>query len=54
MSIEEAIKAIMSVGIVTPQNLSVPLSDMKSEKEFIENFKGMNYLNSKIEGGHER
>jgi uncharacterized membrane protein len=51
MSIEEAIKAIMSVGIVTPQNLSVPLSRMKSEKESIENFKGMNYLNSKIEGG---
>jgi uncharacterized membrane protein len=39
MSIEEAIKAIMSVGIVTPQNLSVPLSSMKSEKESIENFK---------------
>jgi len=54
MSIEEAIKAIMSVGIVTPQNLSVPLSDMKSEKELIENFKGMNYLNSNIEGGHKR
>ena len=51
MSIEEAIKAIMSVGIVTPQNLSVPLSSMKSEKESIENFKGINYLNSKIEGG---
>ena len=51
MSIEEAIKAIMSVGIVIPQNLSVPLSDIKSEKESIENFKGMNYLNSKIEGG---
>ncbi len=39
------------MGIVTPQNLSVPLSRMKSEKESIENFKGMNYLNSKIEGG---
>lgn len=51
MSIEEAIKAIMSVGIVTPQNLSVPLSSMKSEKEPIENFKRMDYLNSKIEGG---
>ncbi len=51
MSIEEAIKAIMSVGIVTPQNLSVPLSSMKLEKEPIENFKRMDYLNSKIEGG---
>jgi len=51
MSIEEAIKAIMSVGIVTPQNLSAPLSSMKSEKEPIENFKRMDYLNSKIEGG---
>jgi len=51
MSIEEAIKTIMSVGIVTPQNLSVPLSSMKAEKEPIENFKRMDYLNSKIEGG---
>jgi len=51
MSIEEAIKAIMSVGIVTPQNLSIPLSRMKSEKESIKNFKRMDYLNSKIEGG---
>jgi uncharacterized membrane protein len=52
MSIEEAIKSIMSVGIVTPLNLSVLLSRMESEKESIENFKGTNYLNSKIEGGH--
>jgi uncharacterized membrane protein len=51
MSIEEAIKSIMSVGIVTPLNLSVLLSRMESERESIENFKGMNYLNSKIEGG---
>jgi uncharacterized membrane protein len=51
LTIEEAIKAIMSVGIVTPHNLSIPLSSMKSERESIENFKGMNYLNSKIEGG---
>jgi len=51
MSIEEAIKAIMSVGIVTPPNLSIPSSGIKSEKESIENFKEMNYLNSKIEGG---
>jgi len=51
LTIEEAIKAIMSVGIVTPHSLSVPLSKMKSEKESIENLKGINYLNSKIEGG---
>jgi len=33
LTIEEAIKAIMSVGIVTPRTLSVPLSNSKSEKE---------------------
>jgi len=31
LTIEEAIKAIMSVGIVTPSNLSVPLSQSLSE-----------------------
>ena len=51
LTVEEAIKAIMSVGIVTPHTLSVPLSSSKSEKESIENFKGMKYLNPKIEGG---
>ncbi len=51
MTIEEAIKAIMSVGIVAPHHLSVPLSRTKPEKESIENLKGMKYLNSKIEGG---
>jgi uncharacterized membrane protein len=51
LTIEEAIKAIMSVGIVTPHTLSVPLSSPKSEKESVENFKGMKYLNPKIEGG---
>jgi len=51
LTIEEAIKAIMSVGIVTPHSLSVPLSKMESEKESIENPKGIHYLNSKIEGG---
>jgi uncharacterized membrane protein len=51
MTIEEAIKAIMSVGIVLPHHLSVPLSSIRSEKELIENFKEMDYLNSKIEGG---
>jgi uncharacterized membrane protein len=33
LTVEEAIKAIMSVGIVTPHTLSVPLSRSKSEKE---------------------
>jgi uncharacterized membrane protein len=51
LTIEEAIKAVMSVGIVTPPLLSVQLSSAKVEKEPIENFKGMNYLNTKIEGG---
>jgi uncharacterized membrane protein len=51
LTIEEAIKAIMSVGIVTPHTLSVALSGSKSEKETIENFKEMGYLNPKIEGG---
>jgi uncharacterized membrane protein len=51
MTIEEAIKAIMSVGIVTPHTLSVSLSGSKSEKESVENLKGMKYLNPNIEGG---
>jgi uncharacterized membrane protein len=51
LTIEEAIKAIMSVGIVTPPTLSVSLSPTKPETESIENFRGMKYLNSKIEGG---
>ena len=33
LTVEEAIKTIMSVGIVTPQPLSVPLSGSKPEKE---------------------
>ncbi len=51
LTVEEAIKAIMSVGIVTPKTLSVSLSKTKPEKESIENLKGIQYLNSKIEGG---
>ena len=51
LTVEDAIKAIMSVGIVTPQTLSVPLSNSKPEKESVEKSEGMNYLNSKIEGG---
>jgi uncharacterized membrane protein len=51
MTIEEAIKAIMSVGIVTPRTLSVSLSGPISNKESVENFKGMKYPNPKMEGG---
>ena len=51
LTIEEAIKAIMSVGIVIPHTLSVALSGTKPKKETIENFKGMGYLNPKVEGG---
>ncbi len=38
-TIEEAIKTIMSVGIVTPHILSVPLSSHPPEKESFEKFK---------------
>jgi len=51
LTIEEAIKAIMSVGIVTPHTLPIALSGTKPEKERIENREEMGYLNSKIEGG---
>jgi uncharacterized membrane protein len=51
LSIEEAIKAIMSVGIVSPQQLTVALSSEKTEKDSIENDRGMKYFNSKTEGG---
>jgi uncharacterized membrane protein len=55
LTIEEAIKSIMSVGIVTPPNLSVPLSRPLSaplpDGKTIENSKEMKYLNSKSEGG---
>jgi uncharacterized membrane protein len=51
LTIEEAIKAIMSVGIVTPQTLSVPLSSPRSEKDSVENSTGLKYLNLKNEGG---
>ena len=51
LTIEEAIKAIMSVGIVTPHTLSVPLSSSKTENEPVENSNRMKYLNPKIEGG---
>ena len=55
LTIEEAIKAIMSVGIVTPPALSVPLSNsfskLKPENNSIEKCGGITYLNSKKEGG---
>jgi uncharacterized membrane protein len=51
MTIEEAIKVIMSVGIVAPHNLSIPLSGTPSDKESIENLKEIKYSNPKIEGG---
>jgi uncharacterized membrane protein len=37
LTIEEAIKAIMSVGIVAPQALSIPISTTELEKDLIEN-----------------
>ena len=51
LTVEEAIKAIMSVGIVAPQTFSPSSSDRKSEKESVENLEGVNYPNSKMEGG---
>jgi len=51
MTVEEAIKAIMSVGIVTPPHLTVSLTHANSGKESVENSEGMKYLNSKVEGG---
>ena len=51
MTIEEAIKTIMSVGIVAPHHLSIPLSGTRSGEESIENFKGLKYSNLKTEGG---
>jgi uncharacterized membrane protein len=50
LTIEEAIKAIMSVGIVTPHSLPVSLSPERSKKS-IENSQGIKYPNPKIEGG---
>jgi uncharacterized membrane protein len=55
LTIEEAIKAIMSVGIVTPANLSLLLSPPSSEpspnEKAVDPLKGMKYSNSKTEGG---
>ncbi len=51
LTIEEAIKTVMSVGIVTPHHLPIALSGKKVQKESIENLKEMNYPNPKLEGG---
>lgn len=49
LTIEEAIKTIMSVGIVSPQHLSVPLSSKGDDP--VENLEGIQYLHPKMEGG---
>ncbi len=51
LTIEEAIKAIMSVGIVTPPQLTIPLSNDPVRKDSIENLEKMKYPNPKNEGG---
>jgi uncharacterized membrane protein len=51
LTVEEAIKAIMSAGIVAPHSFSISSSDMKLEKEPVENLERVNYSNSKMEGG---
>lgn len=51
LTIEEAIKAIMSVGIVTPHILPAPLSNKASGKESVKNLKEIKYTNPKVEGG---
>jgi uncharacterized membrane protein len=54
-TIEDAIKAIMSVGIVTPNGQSLRLPEPSppppSQGETIANFPEMKYVNSKPEGG---
>jgi uncharacterized membrane protein len=51
LTVEEAIKAIMSVGIVTPQRIPVCLTRSTSPGGSIENPGQMTYVNPKIEGG---
>jgi uncharacterized membrane protein len=51
MTIEEAIKTIMSVGIVAPPSLYLPLPGTNSDKEATQNFGIVNYANPKTEGG---
>lgn len=52
LTIEEAIKAIMSVGIVTPHHLSIQLRENNSRKGSIENSGTIHNPHAKIEGGH--
>jgi len=55
ITVEEAIKSIMSVGIVTPQILSMPKPERppgaSTRKERVENSQGIDYVNPKVEGG---
>lgn len=53
LTIEEAIKTIMSIGIVTPNSFTAFPPEMDSKKDLVENFKHLKYPNSKtkIEGG---
>jgi len=51
LTIEEALKAHMSLGIVIPHTFSVSLSGKTPTKDSIENLERMKYPNSKIEGG---
>ncbi|MGQ9636160.1 MAG: DUF502 domain-containing protein [Thermodesulfobacteriota bacterium] len=51
LTIEEAIKTIMSVGIVSPYTLSVQFNRSQEEKDSVENLKKIKYSHAKIEGG---
>jgi len=51
LTIEEAVKAIMSLGIVTPHALSVSLSPVAPIKDSIENLEQMKYPDLKMKGG---
>ncbi len=51
LTIEEALKVHMSLGIVTPQGFSVSLSGVTSNKESVEHLKRIKYFNPNIEGG---
>ncbi len=51
MTVEEAIKTIMSVGIVAPSQLSVALSQKQPIKGSIEKSEATKYLNPNVEGG---
>ncbi|MCX8116720.1 MAG: DUF502 domain-containing protein [Desulfobacterota bacterium] len=51
LTIEEAIKAVMSVGIVTPARLSVSLSEPVAAQKSFEKEQRPVYPNLKIEGG---